>query len=39
VLKDDFDHLFILVVLFGLVLAAYITKRLAARKLLDQAWK
>jgi len=39
VLKDDFDHWFITVVLAALCLAAYLTKRLSARKVLEQAWR
>lgn len=39
VLKDDFDHWFITVVLAGLVGGAYLCKRLAARKQLDSAWR
>lgn len=38
-LKEDFDHWLIAVVLIGLTLASYITKQLAARKALKQAWK
>jgi hypothetical protein len=39
VLKDDFDYWIISVTLFGLSAAAYIAKKFAARKSLDQAWK
>ncbi|KAK9507318.1 hypothetical protein O3M35_007202 [Rhynocoris fuscipes] len=39
VLKDDFEYWLITAVLTGLILAAYITKRLASRKALKQAWK
>ena len=39
VLKDDFDNWFIAVVLAALVAGAYVTKRLAARKQLEQAWR
>jgi hypothetical protein len=39
VLKDDFDYWIISVALIGLSVAAYLAKRLAARKQLDQAWK
>ncbi|KAL1121968.1 hypothetical protein AAG570_003376 [Ranatra chinensis] len=39
VLKDDFEYWLISAVLVGLTLAAYITKRLASRKALRQAWK
>ncbi|CAG0915798.1 unnamed protein product [Notodromas monacha] len=38
-LKDDFDHVFIAVVLVGLLGASYITKYWASRKTLAQAWK
>ncbi|CAL1277468.1 unnamed protein product [Larinioides sclopetarius] len=39
ILKDDFDHYLISVVLLGLVALSYTTKRLAARKTLRAAWK
>ncbi|XP_018580290.1 ER membrane protein complex subunit 1 [Anoplophora glabripennis] len=39
VLKEDFDHLMIVLVLAGLILASYITKHLASRKALKQIWK
>jgi len=39
VLKDDFDHWFIAAALAALGIAAYLTKRLAARKQLEQAWR
>lgn len=39
VLKEDFDHSLITAVLIGLTVAAYVTKRLASRKALKQAWK
>ena len=39
VLKDDFDYYVIASVLFGLVAAAYITKKLSQRKNLKMAWK
>ncbi|KAG1651303.1 ER membrane protein complex subunit 1 [Nymphon striatum] len=39
VLKDDFDHYFIALVLLALIAASYLTKRLAAHKALKQAWK
>lgn len=39
ILKDNFDHVLICVVLVGLVLASYITKALAARKALKAVWK
>ncbi|GIY97460.1 ER membrane protein complex subunit 1 [Caerostris extrusa] len=39
ILKDDFDHYLISVVLLGLVVLSYTTKRLAARKTLRAAWK
>lgn len=39
VLKEDFDHSLITAVLLGLTVAAYVTKRLASRKALKQAWK
>jgi len=38
-LKDDFDHVLIAAVLLGLVIASYVTKKLAARKARNQAWK
>lgn len=39
VLKEDFDHRLIILVLSGLILASYATKKLASRKALRQAWK
>lgn len=39
VLKEDFDHRLIVLVLGGLVVASYVTKKLASRKALRQAWK
>ncbi|CAG7730148.1 unnamed protein product [Allacma fusca] len=39
VLKDDFDHWFITVVLAGLVAGAYVAKRFSAKKQLEQAWR
>lgn len=39
VLKEDFDHKLIVLVLSGLILASYVTKKLASRKALRQAWK
>ncbi|KAF7239329.1 ER membrane protein complex subunit 1 [Varanus komodoensis] len=39
VLKDDYDYILISSVLFGLVFATMITKRLAQVKLLNRAWR
>lgn len=39
VLNDDFEYGFIALVLIGLTLASFITKRLAGKKSLRQAWK
>ncbi|KAG8190034.1 hypothetical protein JTE90_000129 [Oedothorax gibbosus] len=39
ILKDDFDHYLISVVLLGLLALSYTTKRLATRKTLRAAWK
>lgn len=39
VLKEDFDHRLIVLVLSGLIIASYVTKKLASRKALRQAWK
>ncbi|XP_054714162.1 ER membrane protein complex subunit 1-like [Uloborus diversus] len=39
ILKDDFDHSFICVVLLGLLVISYISKRFAARRTLRAAWK
>lgn len=39
ILKDDFDHYLISVVLLGLLALSYTTKKLAARKTLRAAWK
>lgn len=38
-LKEDFDHRLIVLVLLGLVIASYVTKYLASKKALRQAWK
>lgn len=38
-LKDDFDYYLITLVLVALTAISYITKRLASRKALRQAWK
>ncbi|KAK6629962.1 hypothetical protein RUM43_003783 [Polyplax serrata] len=38
-LKDDFDYYIITIVLMALSIVSYITKRLASRKALRQAWK
>ena len=38
-LKDDFDYYVIASVLFALVVAAFVTRRLAQRKALNQAWR
>lgn len=38
-LKEDFDHWLIVMVLFGLTVASYVTKHFASRKALKQAWK
>ncbi|XP_030753739.1 ER membrane protein complex subunit 1 [Sitophilus oryzae] len=39
VLKEDFDHKLIVLVLSALIIATFVTKKLAARKALKQAWK
>ncbi|KAK2706224.1 ER membrane protein complex subunit 1-like [Artemia franciscana] len=39
VLKDDFDHWLISTVLLGLIASSIVTRRLAAKKALRQAWK
>ncbi|XP_069466496.1 ER membrane protein complex subunit 1 [Ambystoma mexicanum] len=39
VLKDDYDYILISSVLFGLIFATMITKRLAQVKLLNRAWR
>lgn len=38
-LKEDFDHLMIILVLSGLIVASYVTKYLASKKALRQLWK
>jgi len=38
-LKEDFDHFLITAVLLGLTVTSYVTKKLASRKALKQAWK
>ncbi|CAN8006002.1 unnamed protein product [Ixodes hexagonus] len=39
ILKDDFDHVLISVVLTLLILVSYVSKRFSARKALRAAWK
>ena len=39
VLKDDFDHYFIALVLGGMIAVSVISRKLAARKALNRAWK
>ncbi|CAG9858382.1 unnamed protein product [Phyllotreta striolata] len=39
VLKEDFDHLMIVLVLTGLVVASYFTKYLASKKTMKMLWK
>ncbi|XP_057338793.1 ER membrane protein complex subunit 1 isoform X2 [Microplitis mediator] len=39
VLKEDFDYYLIVLVLAGLLVASYITKKLASQKAQKQAWK
>lgn len=39
VLKDDFEHLFIVVVLSGMFIAAITTRKLAQNKKLNKAWR
>ena len=38
-LKDDFDSSLIVLVLAGLITASAVTRRLAQRRALQQAWK
>lgn len=38
-LKEDFDYFLISVVLLALIIASYITKHLASKKIIKQAWK
>ncbi|CAH0547358.1 unnamed protein product [Brassicogethes aeneus] len=38
-LKEDFDHILIILVLVGLVIVSFITKYFASQKMLKQAWK
>uniref|UniRef100_A0A336LFU6 ER membrane protein complex subunit 1 n=1 Tax=Culicoides sonorensis TaxID=179676 RepID=A0A336LFU6_CULSO len=38
-LKEDFDYFLISAVLTALIVASYITKHLASRKIIKQAWK
>ena len=38
-LKDDFDHYVITIVLCALIAAAFITRKLSQRKALKQAWR
>eukprot|EP00088_Acartia_fossae_P054891 TRINITY_DN6343_c0_g1_i2.p1 TRINITY_DN6343_c0_g1~~TRINITY_DN6343_c0_g1_i2.p1 ORF type:complete len:892 (+),score=202.62 TRINITY_DN6343_c0_g1_i2:78-2753(+) len=38
-LKEDFDYIMISAVILGLVLASYITRKLAQKKMLTKAWK
>ena len=39
VLKEDFDYTLITAVLVGLVVAAWLTRKLAANKALNHAWR
>ncbi|KAL3285148.1 hypothetical protein HHI36_019269 [Cryptolaemus montrouzieri] len=39
VLKEDFDYKLIILVLIGLIAASYVSKTLASRKAIKQAWK
>lgn len=39
VLKDDFDHYLIVGALLALGIAALVTRKLAQKKALKQAWK
>lgn len=39
VLKEDFDYYLIVIVLAGLVISSYVTKKLASQKAQKQAWK
>jgi len=38
-IKDDFDYFMITVVIIGLVVASFITRRLSQLKMLNQAWR
>jgi len=38
-IKDDFEHIMIAGVLLFLVIASFVTRKLAQRKMLNQAWK
>ena len=38
-IKDDFDYFMITVVILGLVVASFITRRLSQLKMLNQAWR
>lgn len=38
-LKEDFDYFLITVVLLALIIASYISKHLASKKIIKQAWK
>ncbi|XP_076287605.1 ER membrane protein complex subunit 1 isoform X2 [Lasioglossum baleicum] len=39
VLKEDFDYYLIVIVLAGLLISSYVTKKLASQKAQKQAWK
>lgn len=39
VLKEDFDYYLIVIVLVALLIASYVTKKLASQKAQKQAWK
>ncbi|KZC03992.1 ER membrane protein complex subunit 1 [Dufourea novaeangliae] len=39
VLKEDFDYYLIMIVLAGLLISSYVTKKLASQKAQKQAWK
>ena len=38
-IKDDFDYLMISAVILGLIVASFVTRRLAQLKMLNQAWR
>ena len=39
VLKEDFDYLFISMVLIGMIIVSVISQKLAVRKALNRNWK
>lgn len=39
ILKEDFDYVFIATVTIGMIVGAFVTQRLAARRALFRSWQ